>query len=113
MPHFLRCPRGHHWQVSLDDTTLADGGPRCPNCGASGILESLHALPTPTAPPDATFNEPAPPPSVEDELPSLPGYTVLRRIGRGGFGEVYLARQLLPDRVVAVKLLHAGAVQAE
>ncbi len=113
MPHFLRCPQGHHWQVSLDDTTLADGGPRCPNCGASGILESLHALPTPAAPPDATFNEPAPPPSVEDELPSLPGYTVLRRIGRGGFGEVYLARQLLPDRVVAVKLLHAGAVQAE
>jgi tetratricopeptide (TPR) repeat protein/tRNA A-37 threonylcarbamoyl transferase component Bud32 len=39
----------------------------------------------------------------------LPGYTLRRQIGRGGFGVVYLAQQVLTERVVAVKLLHAGA----
>ncbi|HYE99023.1 MAG TPA: hypothetical protein VEJ18_08935, partial [Planctomycetota bacterium] len=35
----------------------------------------------------------------------IPGYTFLKRIGHGGMGEVFLARQESLQRDVAVKLL--------
>ncbi len=43
----------------------------------------------------------------------LEGYTVVRQLGRGGFGEVLLVRQHTPDRLVAIKLMHAGVRQDE
>jgi serine/threonine protein kinase len=36
---------------------------------------------------------------------ALPGYTVLGELGRGGMAIVYKARQLCPQRLVAVKLI--------
>src|SRR5690242_3063834 len=43
--------------------------------------------------------------SGDERPPLIPGYEVLRRVGHGGMGEVYVARQLVLSRLVALKFL--------
>jgi hypothetical protein len=46
-------------------------------------------------------------------LPEIPGYELVERLGEGGMGEVFLARQLSLDREVAVKLVRRELLAEE
>src|SRR5262245_4249580 len=89
--HLLACDaqmrRGEGVAALLDSPLL-----RTPRPGASWAEHT-----------EATRVTPGPPP-----LPSVPGYALLRELGRGGMGVVFLAQQLRLNRPVALKMPHAG-----
>ena len=79
----------------------------CPRC--SELFEADPALGTFVACPhcDSTVSIPAPPKEIKSGG-ILGGFEVIRQIGKGGMGSVYLANQMSMDRQVALKVLPPG-----
>lgn len=97
MPHQLHCPKGHRWSAAAHSTTSVSTP--CPVCGLTGSACSEDALPPFVEPPTAE-SKPA--------LPAIPGYEMLEILGRGGMGMVFKARQHMPPRLVALKMIKEG-----
>ena len=71
-------------------------------------------------PPDVTPTNPSDPRATavhvtgdNAALPELPGYRVIRKLGRGGMATVYLANQRALDREVSIKVMERGALTDE
>lgn len=49
---------------------------------------------------------------AEMRCPRFPGYEVIEKIGRGGMGEVYLAKQQSTQQLTAIKTIHSSLIDA-
>lgn len=80
----------------------------CPDCGAKLKFDAASYPPgTEVDCPDCSSNISIPRPNIGPGV-TIGGFELKQLLGKGGMGEVYLARQVSMDRDVAVKILPAS-----
>src|SRR5262249_505523 len=114
----LTCPNGHHIDLPLDDGTISATQVACPVCGAwCEVPGRAPGAPAPVGGRERATASLGPPPSLGTSrtelkvpaipvpadipfkgLPLVPGYELVEKLGQGGMGMVFKARQVKLNR---------------
>ena len=118
MPDSRTCPQGHTWSA------VGPATEPCPHCAAPALAPAPSAATVVLRGPRPGSAGPRPDDTprrgadlaltqLAFAAPSVPGFTVLGELGRGGMGVVFRARQDVLGRLVALKMIQAAAASPE